>query len=277
MSELKTVLAREGRSARNLNNYIVPIKDENNTENSENKQNSTQNRSRNKSAKSNSSNRRRNNSQSGGRIALNKQIFINPSDSATSVSIRARYWKLLFDNLQRAVDDIYDTCQQDKNPDECKETILILKNYQHEFESLSNWIKLEKDLESENSEKNGKKGAKPVALAWEVRKTTPIRNNSGNTEGGDRQPNKQNSWADKVKSVGDSSWVVVGNKNNKSSNKQVERKNSNLILESNYTPITEESSLETPKKSARSEFFEENYQTNKNLCAFSSKKLRQTT
>ena len=45
MSELKTVLAREGRSARNLNNYIVPIKDENNTENSENKQNSTQNRS----------------------------------------------------------------------------------------------------------------------------------------------------------------------------------------------------------------------------------------
>lgn len=263
MSELKTVLAREGRSARNLNNYIVPIKDE--AENSENKQNSTQNRSRNKSAKS--SNRRRNNSQSGGgRMSLNKQIFINPSDSATSVSIRARYWKLLFDNLQRAVDDIYDTCQHDKNPDECKETILILKNYQHEFESLSNWIKLEKDLENENSEKNGKKGAKPVALAWEVRKTTPIRNNSGNNESSERQPNKQNSWADKVKSVGDSSWVVVGNKNNNKS-KQVERKNSSLILESNYTPITEESSLETPKKTARSEYFQENYQSrNDNLC-----------
>ena len=33
---------------------------------------------------------------------------------------RARYWKFLFDNLQRAVDAIYETCEQDESVVECK-------------------------------------------------------------------------------------------------------------------------------------------------------------
>ena len=33
---------------------------------------------------------------------------------------RARFWKFLFDNLQRAVDAIYETCEQDESEVECK-------------------------------------------------------------------------------------------------------------------------------------------------------------
>lgn len=43
------------------------------------------------------------------------------SDSGTrKADRRARYWKFLFDNLQRAVDAIYDTCETDESVVECK-------------------------------------------------------------------------------------------------------------------------------------------------------------
>lgn len=43
------------------------------------------------------------------------------SDSgARKADRRARYWKFLFDNLQRAVDVIYDTCETDESVVECK-------------------------------------------------------------------------------------------------------------------------------------------------------------
>ena len=37
-----------------------------------------------------------------------------------NVDLRARYWKFLFDNFQRAVDGIYQTCEQDESVVECK-------------------------------------------------------------------------------------------------------------------------------------------------------------
>lgn len=35
-------------------------------------------------------------------------------------SLRARYWSYLFDNLQRAVDEIYRTCDNDESTVECE-------------------------------------------------------------------------------------------------------------------------------------------------------------
>lgn len=36
------------------------------------------------------------------------------------VDLRARYWAFLFDNLRRAVDEIYVTCESDQSVVECR-------------------------------------------------------------------------------------------------------------------------------------------------------------
>ncbi|CAN8004937.1 unnamed protein product, partial [Ixodes hexagonus] len=79
--------------------------------------------------------------------------------------LRARYWAYLFENLQRAVDEIYHTCETDESTLECKEAILILENYRKEFTALINWIQLSKQLESTPPpERQG------WTASWEVRK-----------------------------------------------------------------------------------------------------------
>ncbi|KAL8196888.1 UNVERIFIED_CONTAM: hypothetical protein K2H54_000890 [Gekko kuhli] len=40
------------------------------------------------------------------------------------VDLRARYWAFLFDNLRRAVDEIYVTCESDQSVVECKVALL---------------------------------------------------------------------------------------------------------------------------------------------------------
>uniref|UniRef100_A0A1E1XCA7 U1-type domain-containing protein n=1 Tax=Amblyomma aureolatum TaxID=187763 RepID=A0A1E1XCA7_9ACAR len=80
--------------------------------------------------------------------------------------LRARYWAYLFENLQRAVDEIYNTCETDESTLECKEAILILENYRKEFTALINWIQLSKQLE------NTPPPDRPTCLAWEVRKSS---------------------------------------------------------------------------------------------------------
>ena len=46
------------------------------------------------------------------------------SDGGKKPDLRARYWKFLFDNLQRAVDAIYETCEQDESALECRVRIM---------------------------------------------------------------------------------------------------------------------------------------------------------
>ena len=44
------------------------------------------------------------------------------------VDLRARYWAFLFDNLRRAVDEIYVTCESDQSVVECKVGVSYLCN-----------------------------------------------------------------------------------------------------------------------------------------------------
>ena len=47
--------------------------------------------------------------------------------------MQARYWAFLFENLRRAVDDLYTTCEADDSIPGTKEVILVLENYVRDF------------------------------------------------------------------------------------------------------------------------------------------------
>ncbi|XP_065059584.1 S phase cyclin A-associated protein in the endoplasmic reticulum-like isoform X1 [Rhopilema esculentum] len=82
-------------------------------------------------------------------------------------NLRARYWSYLFDNLQRAVDEIYKTCDNDESTVECEEVIMMLDSCKKDFVALIDRIKIFKEIENKDL-KN-----RPQSLAWEVRKMSP--------------------------------------------------------------------------------------------------------
>ncbi|KAG8186344.1 hypothetical protein JTE90_005872 [Oedothorax gibbosus] len=81
--------------------------------------------------------------------------------------LRARYWTFLFENLHRAVDEIYQTCEMDESIVESKEAIMMLENYARDFDALIQYININK-----NYEKTAPIN-RPTSLAWEVRKSSP--------------------------------------------------------------------------------------------------------
>ena len=72
------------------------------------------------------------------------------------------------ENLKRAVDDLYNTCEGDESCMYAREVIMILDNYNKDFNSLVNWLKLKVEYE------NTAPPQRPTSLTWDIRKTSPM-------------------------------------------------------------------------------------------------------
>ncbi|CAK9801301.1 S phase cyclin A-associated protein in the endoplasmic reticulum [Anthophora quadrimaculata] len=154
MADVRLLIQEEGRAARNLVAFNVPV-GTNNAEKVTKKPPSVPRVSQTHTTKRSMKPTTRVRSASTGRDKKSE--------------LQARYWAFLFGNLQRAVDGIYQTCEEDENISECKEVILVLENYTRDFHNLIEWFKVKWAYE------NSPPPLRRTPLAWEVRKTSPCR------------------------------------------------------------------------------------------------------
>ncbi|XP_063955862.1 S phase cyclin A-associated protein in the endoplasmic reticulum-like isoform X2 [Lytechinus pictus] len=171
--KVRRLVKEEGRMARNLVTWNVPVdSDDSDDDESKQRRNSKQHplvmgkaRKKSQSMPSLDSARYQKSSsgdtQEKGSLTPGRKKVI-----AKKVDLRARYWAFLFDNLQRAVDEIYQTCEVDESIVECKEVIMILKSATQDFESLIKRITVQKDFENADAEN------RPTSIVWEVRKSS---------------------------------------------------------------------------------------------------------
>uniref|UniRef100_A0A8C2HWJ8 S-phase cyclin A-associated protein in the ER n=1 Tax=Cyprinus carpio TaxID=7962 RepID=A0A8C2HWJ8_CYPCA len=170
--KVRKIVAEEGRAARNLIAWSVPVESKEEEAKSKNHING------NARAQRINSGLHRNKKQNSVLDCKNPPVSIldkGPEKSPTKtrqprkVDLRARYWAFLFDNLRRAVDEIYVTCESDQSVVECREVLMMLDNYVRDFKALIDWIQLQEKLENTDAQN------RPTSLAWEVRKMSPGR------------------------------------------------------------------------------------------------------
>ena len=53
------------------------------------------------------------------RISLGDSVSSSRRNDSPSSDFRSRYWTFLFDNLKRSIEQIYQTCESDQNPNQC--------------------------------------------------------------------------------------------------------------------------------------------------------------
>ncbi|NXC05044.1 SCAPE protein, partial [Orthonyx spaldingii] len=168
--KVRKIVAEEGRTARNLIAWSVPL--ENKEDDGKSKWQSGGKTKRvtqgtHKTAKQNTTLECK--LTAGGAGDKNFDKSPTKTRQPRKVDLRARYWAFLFDNLRRAVDEIYVTCESDQSVVECKEVLMMLDNYVRDFKALIDWIQLQEKLEKADAQ------SRPTSLAWEVKKMSPGR------------------------------------------------------------------------------------------------------
>uniref|UniRef100_A0A8B9LIE4 S-phase cyclin A associated protein in the ER n=1 Tax=Astyanax mexicanus TaxID=7994 RepID=A0A8B9LIE4_ASTMX len=170
--KVRKIVAEEGRAARNLIAWSVPL------ENKEEERKSKIHSNNNARPQRINSGQHRNKKQTaaldckapaGSMLEKGAEKSPTKARQPRKVDLRARYWAFLFDNLRRAVDEIYVTCESDQSVVECKEVLMMLDNYVRDFKALIDWIQLQEKLEKTDAQN------RPTSLAWEVRKMSPGR------------------------------------------------------------------------------------------------------
>lgn len=168
--KVRRIVAEEGRAARNLIAWSVPL--ENKEEDGKSKASSNNNPRAQRINSGLHRNKKQNaglESKSGALLDKGPEKSPVKTRQPRKVDLRARYWAFLFDNLRRAVDEIYVTCESDQSVVECKEVLMMLDNYVRDFKALIDWIQLQEKLEKTDAQN------RPTSLAWEVRKMSPGR------------------------------------------------------------------------------------------------------
>uniref|UniRef100_A0A3P8VJE8 S-phase cyclin A-associated protein in the ER n=1 Tax=Cynoglossus semilaevis TaxID=244447 RepID=A0A3P8VJE8_CYNSE len=170
--KVRKIVAEEGRAARNLIAWSVPL------ENKEEEAKTKINSSGSSRVQRNNSAQQKNKKQNANvehKVSVGALLDKGPEKSPIKVKhprkvdLRAHYWAFLFDNLRRAVDQIYVTCESDQSVVECKEVLMMLNNYVRDFKALIDWIQLQEKLEKTDAQN------RPTSLAWELRKMSPGR------------------------------------------------------------------------------------------------------
>uniref|UniRef100_A0A671XTR6 S-phase cyclin A-associated protein in the ER n=1 Tax=Sparus aurata TaxID=8175 RepID=A0A671XTR6_SPAAU len=154
--KVRKIVAEEGRAARNLIAWSVPL------ENKEEEVYRTEQQNHRNAALENKGT-------AGSLLDKGPEKSPTKARQPRKVDLRARYWAFLFDNLRRAVDEIYVTCESDQSVVECREVLMMLDNYVRDFKALIDWIQLQEKLEKTDAQN------RPTSLAWEVRKMSPGR------------------------------------------------------------------------------------------------------
>ncbi|CAC5420269.1 S phase cyclin A-associated protein in the endoplasmic reticulum [Mytilus coruscus] len=206
---VRKIVQEEGRTARNLVIYNVPVEQRRSSSGQR-----YHGRQRKLSQKDNQQQRpqvKHRPSSLEDQSSYKQDLTRSPrSDGGTrKTDRRARYWKFLFDNLQRAVDAMYETCEQDESVVECKEVIMMLEQSTNDFKSLIDRMHLMKAYDDATRE-----GDRPAPIAWEVRKMSPGKTPHSQVPSRNspspaqrvlefNEPNKSpgNSWADRVKGI----------------------------------------------------------------------------
>uniref|UniRef100_A0A8C2PI74 S phase cyclin A-associated protein in the endoplasmic reticulum N-terminal domain-containing protein n=1 Tax=Capra hircus TaxID=9925 RepID=A0A8C2PI74_CAPHI len=168
--KVRRIVAEEGRTARNLIAWSVPLESKDDDGKSKCQTGGKSKRTiqgTHKTAKQNTTVDCKMTSSTAG----DKHFDKSPTKTRhpRKVDLRARYWAFLFDNLRRAVDEIYVTCESDQSVVECKEVLMMLDNYVRDFKALIDWIQLQEKLEKTDAQ------SRPTSLAWEVKKMSPGR------------------------------------------------------------------------------------------------------
>lgn len=169
---VRKLVEQEGRAARNLVTWSVPVTDPDEEEKGKkSKPKMVSKRRTSTPEKSGSSEREGSPAQKrGGKSPARSRSGsrkLSGSFSGKKNDLRARYWSYLFDNLKRAVDEIYGTCEADESIVECQEVIMMLDQCRRDFSALIDRINVQDAFEKADYKD------RPTSLAWEVRKSSP--------------------------------------------------------------------------------------------------------
>ncbi|XP_077067262.1 S phase cyclin A-associated protein in the endoplasmic reticulum isoform X5 [Siphateles boraxobius] len=170
--KVRKIVAEEGRAARNLIAWSVPVESKEEEAKAKIHGNSSTRAQRiNAGLHRNKKQNLALDCKNAPGLILDKGSEKSPTKTRQprKVDLRARYWAFLFDNLRRAVDEIYVTCESDQSVVECREVLMMLDNYVRDFKALIDWIQLQEKLEKTDAQN------RPTSLAWEVRKMSPGR------------------------------------------------------------------------------------------------------